>query len=369
MKRNSLRSYLDDPLLRMLMGEVKKAGPIHSSLLDITNKCNLRCTGCYYFIEEMNAYKKEQEKRVFNEFVDQETQRDINMMTIVGGEPALELERLRILAKHFKLTVVTNGSIPIPIDGLENIRIAISFWGDEQQDVLLRGNSRRKIFDQALSNYKNDKRAGFYYTVIPGHTENIRNVVGRMVANGNYITFNFYSDLAKLGNGYCHKIGYSIANKVINQVISLYPNRVVSSPYVNNIISKRSMLNKAWGYAMCPSITYDHPENSSRMAINKQYPTKFRAYNADLRTTRKCCIGQARDCDTCVDIWAITGWILSSMKAHLASKHDFTNWLCSTYIFYLQAGFIDLEQGAENLPEIYQKLIATRKRSNRISLE
>jgi hypothetical protein len=242
------------------------------------------------------------------------------------------------------------------MDGLENVRIAISFWGDEEQDRLLRGNGKDGIFDQALHNYQNDERAGFYYTIIPGFIHNIDKATQRMIDNGNYVTFNYYADLAHQGVRYSHKNSFFEANNVINQLISKFPESVVSSPYVLDIIAKGNMLGMQWGYEVCPSVTYDHPDNAARMRLNATYPKQFRAYNADLKSTRRCCIGTQRDCDTCVDLWAISGWIVGAMKAHLSSYNNFINWLCSTYIFYLQTGFIKLDAESSLLPTIYRKM-------------
>lgn len=129
MSRNTLKSYLQDSFLNSLMSDIKHAGGMRSSLIDITHKCNLQCTGCYYFMEDMDQYKRVRDDKAFYAFIEQELSRGTNMLTIVGGEPALEQDRLKILAKNFKLTVVTNGTIPIPVKDLEDIRIAISFWG------------------------------------------------------------------------------------------------------------------------------------------------------------------------------------------------------------------------------------------------
>jgi hypothetical protein len=338
------------------MAEIKTAGPINSSLLDITHKCNLRCTGCYFYVEKMDQHRKTADNEVFGQFLQKEIERGINMLTIVGGEPSFEIDRLRMLAKHFKLTIVTNGKDRIPTEGLENVRLAISFWGDEDQDMLLRGRGKMDVFDQALQNYRNDKRAGFYYTIIPGFINNIEKVTKRMIDNGNYVTYNYYADLAAQGGRYSHKNSFLSANDVINQLIIKYPESIVSSPYVLDIIARGCMLDKQWGYDVCPSVTYDHPDNTNRLSVGNRYQKQFRAYNADLKTTRRCCIGTQRDCDTCVDLWAISGWIVGAMKAHLRSYDDFVNWLCSTYVFYLQTGFIKLPNRSSLLPEVYRKM-------------
>ena len=42
-----LSSYLEDPVLKDMYAMIRGAGPIRPISLDITAKCNLRCTGCY----------------------------------------------------------------------------------------------------------------------------------------------------------------------------------------------------------------------------------------------------------------------------------------------------------------------------------
>ncbi len=356
MLATSLREYLRDPLLATLMTEIKAAGPIRSSLLDITHKCNLRCDGCYYFSQEMDQYRRQDDESAFDRFIEMEKARDVNMLTIVGGEPALEIARLRKLAKHFHLTVVTNGSLPIPMEGLESIRIAVSFWGDETRDTMMRGNGNQNIFEKALSHFKNDPRVGFYYTTVPGFTDRIEKATAKMVENGNFVAFNFYGDIDQKGGAYSHLLGYEEVNRIIFGLAQQYSSRVISSPHLNRVIDQRHLFGQSWGYDVCPSLTYDHPANAQRMREGKAYQTKFRAYYADLTSTRRCCVGEARDCNTCTDLWATYAWILGSMKSHLSSLEDFSSWLFTTYLFYASSGFIDWHHAAkEHLPAIYRR--------------
>lgn len=354
---NELKTYLEDPFLSAIMNEIKDAGAIKSSLIDITHKCNLRCEGCYFFEEEMDSHKKMESEEEFDAFIESERQRGTNMFTVVGGEPAYEIERLKKLAKHFKLIVVSNGYFKIPYEGLENIRLSISFWGDEEQDTLLRGRGKQKVFETALKNYRNDPRVGFYYTTIPGFTDKIRPAVERMVENGNFVSFNFYGDLANKGGSYSHKNGHWSVIDIIRELSLEFPNDIYSSRHMNETISRRTLFGVEWGYNVCSSVTYDHPDNLERIQKGKRYPTQFRAYNADLKTTRRCCVGQARDCGTCTDLWSIYGWVVGSLRAHLQSFDDFQNWLFTTYIFYISCGFIDrraIPQG--RMLELYQRM-------------
>ena len=49
-----LSSYLQDPVLKGMYDMVRSAGAVRPISLDLTAKCNLRCTGCYYYAEGMD---------------------------------------------------------------------------------------------------------------------------------------------------------------------------------------------------------------------------------------------------------------------------------------------------------------------------
>ena len=54
---SKLKTYLQDPFLKGLYNEIRAAGPMRSISVDVTHKCNLRCTGCYYFAEGMDRHR------------------------------------------------------------------------------------------------------------------------------------------------------------------------------------------------------------------------------------------------------------------------------------------------------------------------
>ncbi|SVA97998.1 uncharacterized protein METZ01_LOCUS150852, partial [marine metagenome] len=98
-----------DPFLNHLYTEIRKAGPIRSISLDLTQECNIRCTGCYYFSEGMDVTKTPKDESEFDLFIAKELDRGTNFVTIVGGEPSLRLDRLKKIYDNFKMNVSTNG--------------------------------------------------------------------------------------------------------------------------------------------------------------------------------------------------------------------------------------------------------------------
>jgi len=324
--------------------------------LDLTDECNIRCTGCYYFSEEMDSVNTPTDESQFDGFIQGELERGTNFVTIVGGEPSLRLDRLKKIYDHFKMNVSTNGIIKIPKDGFENMPIGVSVWGNHETDSNLRSNEKRDLFSIALENYKNDSRAFWYYTVSAGNAHEIEHVVDQCVANGNRVLFNFYSDINNLGGKMDHRQGFEKVRIEIEKVIQRYPNFIYLSSYLTKVISTSELYGQKWGYDVCTTVSTNLAENKERMKNGNPYSPHFRAYNSDFKSTRRCCTGIDRSCDSCLDVWQHFSWVMLNMKKHLGSKQEFTNWLTSMYLFYLINRLVDYEDGVQNLPEIHQRI-------------
>ncbi len=357
---NSLKSYLQDPFLHRLYKEIRKAGPIKSISLDLTDECNIQCAGCYYYSEEMDKVKTPSDENQFDSFIEQELARGTNFVTIVGGEPTLRLDRLKKIYDNFKMNVSTNGIIPIPKNGFEHMPIGVSIWGNHETDSQLRSNGKRDIFSIALNNYKNDSRAFWYYTVSAGNAHEIENVVDQCVANGNRVLFNFYSDITQLGGTMDHRQGFEKVRNEIDKVIQRYPNFIYLSSYLTNVISIGELYGQKWGYDVCTTVSTNLAENEERMKNGNSYSPHFRAYNSDFKTTRRCCTGIERSCDSCLDVWQHFSWVMLNMKKHLGSIQEFTYWLTSMYLFYLINRLVDYDNGVKRLPEIHKRTVMER---------
>ncbi len=353
----ALKEYLQDPFLKELYGSIRRAGKIQSISMDLTHTCNIRCTGCYYFNDHMEVGHPTASEAVFDAFLQKERERGTNFITIVGGEPSLKPGRLRKIARYFKASVSTNGLKNIPMEGLEkNLSIGISVWGNAQTDRKMRGGGKIDIFDKALENYNGDPRAFWYYTVIPGYASQIEPVVERCVANGNPVLFNFYGDLKSIGNQADHRRGFAGARQAIKRVIDRFPHMIYMTSYVSEVVSTGRLYDQKWGYEVCTSFSTDNPINFERMQNGMPYSPHFRAYNADLTSTRRCCTGIDRDCASCFDVWQHFSWIILNLRKHLGSKREFTNWLTTVYMFYLINRLIDYDSGKKNIVEIHRRL-------------
>ena len=350
----SLRTYLQDPFLHRLWTDIRHAGPLRSISLDITHVCNLRCTGCYFFEENMDRHRSPKDEAAFDDFIEKEKARGTNFITIVGGEPSLVIGRVKKIYDNFHTSVATNGIRKIPFEGLENLPVGISVWGNTTTDTCLRGGDKINVFEKALKNYRDDPRAFWYYTVAPGHAREVEGVVEQCIANGNYVLFNYYSDLAERGGELDYRKGFDEVRREIDKMIARYPDKILMTSYFNKIISTGNLFGEKWGYDVCTNLSTDYTPNFERFKNGNPYNPHFRAYHADFKTTRRCCTGIFRDCSSCFDTWEHFSWIMINLKKHLHTKQDFTNWLTTMYLFYLISRIIDFEQGIKLLPQIHQ---------------
>mgnify|MGYP001827487117 FL=1 len=344
-----LSSYLQDPVLKGMYDMVRSAGAVRPISLDLTAKCNLRCTGCYYYAEGMDSVDHSQDDEAFDAMIASEKARGTNFVTIVGGEPALRPDRLRKIHENFKMNVATNGLIRIPYEGLDEMPMGVAIWGSRETDARLRGQPGKDLFTQALENYRGDPRAFFYYTVAPGHAHEIEAVVEEIVDNGNKLLFNYYSDVSELGGELGYRQGFDEVRREVNRMIDRYPDMMYTTRYLNEVTTTGLLAGEPWGYEVCTNLSIDNEINAERKTNGKPLNPHFRAINADFKTTRRCCTGSTRDCASCFDTWEHFSWIMINMRKHLASEDEFTNWLTTMFAFYVVNRLVEPEEGHELL--------------------
>ena len=159
---SQLRELLADAFLARLYREIREAGPIRAISVDLTHRCNLRCVGCYFFAEDMDRREAPGADAEFEAFVTREQTRGTNFVTVIGGEPSLMLDRLRILAGCFRTAVVTNGLRRIPFAGLESVPIGVSSLGRsrDRYPAPREGQARHLCHRLAQLPRRPDARAG-----------------------------------------------------------------------------------------------------------------------------------------------------------------------------------------------------------------
>mgnify|MGYP003564612186 CR=1 FL=1 len=305
---------------------------VRTSEYHITNLCNLRCKGCWYYNYEFDKIidsKISQEQLV--EFVLKEKKRKINSALLIGGEPTLVLDRIKVFVNLMQyVTISTNGLKQFPHEDFENVTVAVSLFEGGPCDDEIRGqrsNGKRiqGLFDKVLSNYKNDKRVVFIYAVSEAGIDYIEETVKRIYQNGNKVSFNYYSYYGN-NKGTVKKLS-STRNHLLAEIIrvkDMYSHTVANNTYfLKTLITQKSHW-ASFSYNECPSISIHHHEHKDRLLNGNPTLPFFNTYAADFKTIEFCCT--SGKCDQCYDSQAIFSWILVNIHRFLSDKETLSIW-------------------------------------------
>ncbi len=310
---------------------VAQGKSIRSSEYHLTNACNIRCEGCWFFVHGHDKETRDEtDIRSLADFMGRErSRRGINTALVIGGEPTLFPDRLSAIVDCMKhVTISSNGIKKLPVEGFEQVAIGITLFGGGPQDDQLRGirpDGRRftGLFDQALAHYYQDPRAGFVYALTLDGIEHIEDTVRRIHLNGNVVTFNhFYrSDVAGIENSAATQALLAEALRVK----SLYSETVISHPaFITAILTGKSRCGE-FGYQNCPSISIDHPAHKTRLSNGNPVLPRFNAWSADCKTLKFCCT--SGHCDGCRDSQAMYSWLLVNGAAFFDTRESFLTWI------------------------------------------
>lgn len=299
------------------------ARAVRASEYHLTNACNLRCEGCWFFAYDFDsAAREEPDLGAWRQFVSHQKARGITAPLLIGGEPMLRPERVRLFVDAMPfVTISSNGLIPLPVKGFERVAIALTLFGggpldDELRGIEPSGRRRMGLFDRALSNYAGDARATFVFALTEASRPFIEEVVARIQQNGNQVTFNHYSAYGSGSGCLSPEAAEDLAREAI-RVRDAYPETVASHPYfIRTLLTRRSHWG-AFGYDVCPSISVDHPEHKERLKNGNPSLRLFNSYAADTRSLNFCCTSGR--CSDCSDSQAVQSWLLVGLS-HFADS-------------------------------------------------
>ena len=294
---------------------------IRSSIYDVTNQCNLRCRGCFFFSsDEHKAAPEEMDIRKWEAFVDSEKARGVNLASLIGGEPTLYLDRVAAFYKRLPTYCATNGLIKVPRDRFPDMMVGISLWGDEEDEKILRG---KDTFAVSSKNYAGDPYTYYLYTITPKQVGRIESIIRRIADAGLKVHLQLLSnDEGVEGFSWTDELLRDIRDEM-DIMLDRYPNTVISSKYYHEIITTGQMLGRSFGWNECPSVT----EPMDRRKPQPKRLIRFIRWAADLHTMHRCCTSATRDCSICKDGAAHMSWIMVNKRAHLHSAKDLQGWI------------------------------------------
>jgi len=294
---------------------------IRSSIYDVTNRCNLRCKGCFFFSSgEHEAAREEMDIIKWGNFIDREKARGVNLAILIGGEPTLCMDRVEAFYKRLPTYCATNGLIKIDRVKFPDMMVGISLWGGGEDEKILRG---RDTFAISSKNYAGDPCTYYLYTITPRQVGKIDPVIKRIVDVGLKVHLQLLSNDESV-DGFSWREGeLADLRHEMDEVLDKYPQTVISSKYYHEVITAGKMLGKTFGWLECPSVTeaLDNRKPRPKRLI------RFVRWASDLKTVHRCCTSATRDCSTCKDGAAHMSWIMVNKRAHIRTTKDLQNWI------------------------------------------
>jgi MoaA/NifB/PqqE/SkfB family radical SAM enzyme len=294
---------------------------IRSSIYDVTNQCNLRCKGCFFFSSnEHRAAREEMDLERWELFIDREKERGVNLAILIGGEPTLYLDRVEAFYKRLPTYCATNGLIKIPREKFPDLMVGISLWGSPEDEKILRG---RDTFAVSSKNYAGDAYTYYLYTITPRQVGKLEGVIKKIVDAGLKVHLQLLSNDESVEGFYWQASQLEDVRQEMDELLDRYPRTLISSKYYHEIITTGKMMGRPFGWNECPSVTesLDDRKPQPRRLIH------FIRWASDLKTVHRCCTSATRDCSTCKDGAAHMSWVMVNKREHLRSTRDLQNWI------------------------------------------
>jgi MoaA/NifB/PqqE/SkfB family radical SAM enzyme len=307
---------------------------IRSSIYDVTNQCNLRCKGCFFFSSgEDRVASDEKDIGAWEAFVEREKERGVNMAILIGGEPTLHMDRVDAFYRRMKAFPASNGLIKIDREKYPDMLVGLSLWGAPEDEKKLRG---KDVFAINSKNYEGDPLTYYLFTIPPSLVGRIEDTVKMIRDVGVRVHFQLLSNDENVAGYHWTPELMREVRAEMDDLLDAYPDTVISSKYYHQVLTTGEMLGRKWGWAECPSVTvdYDHRDPRPKRLIG------FIRWASDLKTKHRCCTSATRDCSTCMDGAAHLSWVMVNKRAHMRSTEDLQNWVEVYEMFAKLYGFL-----------------------------
>jgi MoaA/NifB/PqqE/SkfB family radical SAM enzyme len=324
---------LNEPDIAARFDKVRAYFFLRESTYDMTNRCNIRCDGCYYYEGDKQFSHDEASEDAWRALMRSEKERGITFAVLAGAEPALVPGLLGVCYGEIPLgCIASNGLVRIP-DSV-GYRIHVSVWGNDATSERCRGAKR--MLERQIANYKGDKRAVFVFTFTRQNIGEAREIIGRIADNGCACTFNMFS----APTGYTGPLRHdseSLARtrETMIDLLGAYPKQILFSPYGIAVHTHEKSLHNLFG---CP-----YPRRNP--AVGFGLGRSFRQFRSDLTWVREasCCVPDT-DCDDCRHYASGSAVVTARMYRHAETPDHFRAWL--DYVdAYLSVWVMGYEKG------------------------
>jgi len=309
---------------------------LRESTYDMTNRCNIRCDGCYYYEGDKPLAAENRSPEDWRSLMRAEKARGITYVVLAGAEPSLVPDLLGVCYAEMPLgCIATNGFKKIP--AAVGYKIHVSVWGNDETSFKTR--SARNLLQKQIENYRNDSRAVFVYTFTRDNIGEAHDVAAELVAAGCRMTFNVFSSPVGYSGSLRHDADSLLKTReTMVALLNRYPQQVLFSAY--NAVAHTSDR----GLHDLYRCSYPRCNPSQDIGLGRS----FRQYRTDLNWDRSaaCCVPDT-DCDDCRHYAAGSAVVTARLYRHAGDLDTFVSWL--DYVdTYLAVWVMGYEKG-ENL--------------------
>ncbi|NNL78805.1 MAG: radical SAM protein [Desulfobacterales bacterium] len=321
---------LADDQIHQRWEKVRRYFFLRESTYDMTNRCNIRCEGCYYYEGDKQFARENKDPAAWRELMQAEKARGITYVVLAGAEPSLASELCEVCYQVMPLgTIASNGLKFIPES--VNYKIHISVWGNDETSLNIR--KAKNMLVRQIENYKGDPRAIFIYTFTRDNIDQCREVAAILAGHDCKLTFNMFS--APVGyDGPLRHTPSSLekCRKTMTDLLAEYPQNVLYSNY--NIVSH----THRYGLHDLYSCSYPRMNSSTAIGLGRS----FRQYRTDLTWNREvaCCVPDT-DCADCRHYAAGSAVVTARLFRHAIDPDRFKSWLdyVDTYLAVWVMGY------------------------------
>jgi MoaA/NifB/PqqE/SkfB family radical SAM enzyme len=334
--RPRFSELLAHPEVRERWEKVRKYFFLRESTYDMTNRCNIRCDGCYYYEGEKQFAREIRDADAWRHLMRAEKARGITYVVLAGAEPSLVPELLEVCHQEMPLgSIATNGFAKIP----ESVgyKLHISVWGNDETSLKIR--KAKNLLKKQIGNYENDPRAVFVYTFTRNNIDEVWEVAEALVAHDCKMTFNVFSSPVGYSGDLRHdRASLAKTRDVMIELLRRYPRHVLFSVYNAVAHTHEKGLHDLF------RCSYPRRNPSQDIGLGRS----FRQYRTDLNWDRfvACCVPDT-DCADCRHYAAGSAVVTARLYRHVNDLETFKSWL--DYVdTYLAVWVMGYEKG-ENL--------------------
>lgn len=325
-----LSELLADREVRERWEKVRRWFFLRESTYDMSNRCNIRCEGCYYYEGDKQLAAENRDPEAWRALMRAEKERGITYVVLAGAEPALVPELLQVCHEELPLgCIATNGLRRIP-DAV-GYKLHVSVWGNDATSLRVR--RAKDMLERQLDCYGGDPRVVFVYTFTRGNIDESRDVVERLARAGARVTFNVFSATVGYDGPLRHDSGSLAATaRMMTELGASFPEHVLYSPYNVVAHTHERSLHELF------SCSYPRCNPSTFVGLGRS----FRQYRTDLSWDRAaaCCVPDT-DCADCRHYAAGSAVVSARLHRHAAHPDTFRAWLdyVDTYLAVWVAGY------------------------------